>query len=125
MDIGMLRKNDSFYTGYEDEPGIMLSLVDCPECCIRLWEGYLEDILETAVIPGQDISGFTREYQECTGVFGDEESEIIDAEVYLKDLMNYTGNDFQYEETTDCLQLLQEFLSCAVEKKIRVRCQLL
>lgn len=125
MDIGMFRENNSFYAGYEDEPGIALSLVDYPEMYIHLWEGYLEDVLETAIIPRQIISGFTKEYQECVGVFGEEESEIIDAEVYWKDLMSYNGNDFQYEETSECLKLLQEFLSYAVKQKAQVCCRLL
>ena len=123
MDIGKLRKNNSFYVGYEDEPGIALSLVDLPEMQVQLWEGYLEDILETADISEEELLGFTKEYQECAGIFGEEESELIDADTYLKDLMKYDGNGFQYEETSECLNLLEEFLAYARENKSRICCQ--
>lgn len=126
MDIGKLEDNNTFYEGYEGEPEITLSLVKHPHFCIHIWEGYLEDIFDSFTPDGKSWNGFTKQYQEDSGLWGPEGiMEITDVTPYLKDLRQYNTTRFHYPETAECLSLIVSLLEYAQSTKENVKCELM
>jgi hypothetical protein len=118
MDTGKLKSNNSFYQGYEDETEVFLCMKDMPEFCIHIWDGYFEDILSEPHTTANGWIGFTRDYQECLGAWGnDSYMEIVNLPEYLDDLRDYRERLFEYEESKDVLALLIEFMKCAEYNK--------
>lgn len=102
MDTGYLRKENDYYSGYEGEPELVISSISDPQYSIHIWEGYIEDILHEPYFIPEGWSGFTKDYQECLGAWGDDQVEIIkDIPTYIEDLMKYKDKSFAFKRTPE------------------------
>ncbi len=111
MDIGKL-PNYNFYSGFEGEPEIILYMDGKEDFSLHIWEGFFDDIFGNAPLNGLGWTGFTRDYQQCERTFPGEGSPVsINIDEYLSDLLQYRGCSFHFEETTDCLELICNFLT--------------
>ena len=53
---------------------------------MHIWDGYIDDILREPNLDGNGWHGFTRDYHQCEGAFGDDSEGIItDLSEYLDD----------------------------------------
>ncbi len=119
MDIEKLKNNYDFYEGFEGETEIILSLQDHREYNLHIWDGYIDEIFSNAPLNQKEWTGFTRDYQEDIGAFGDmEEHEIIIKE-YLDDIKGYLDYDLSNECTNVC-NLIINFLQFALDKHYSV-----
>lgn len=111
MDTGKLNNNTMFFDGFEDEPSISLTSMDST---ITVWEGYVEDILDEPYM-NREWKGFTKDYNEMIRTFGDINPYTIESPAeYLSDLQLYEEKEMDFEESTQVLHLLIEFLSLTV-----------
>lgn len=125
MDIGNPKNNYTYYEGYEGEPEIVIESENDDMQILHIWDGYLDDLLREPKIDGNGWLGFTRDYQQCEGAFGDaSEAAITDIPEYLNDLKLYEGRQFDYDETRDVYNLLCSWLEYAIKngcKKITIK----
>ena len=120
MDIGNLKKNYTFYEGYEDEGKIVLCIE--ADQAIHIWEGYFDDIYDTPTLDGNGWKGFTRDYHQFEGVFSEDGGITeIDPSEYLEDLMLYKEKTFEFEETTEVFNLMVSFLEEAIKQGVNVK----
>ena len=118
MDIGKLDMDKTYYDGYEGESEVIISL---PTKEYHFWEGYFEDIFDTSDLSDVEWKGFTRDYNECTCTFSDDNIECaIMPKEYLDDLKLYVNHTFEYEETKDVLEKLLNIFEEAYAKDICV-----
>ena len=116
MDIGNPKNNYIYYEGYEGEPEIIIESEHADMQILHIWDGYLDDLLREPKIDGNGWLGFTRDYHQCEGAFGDDsEAVITDISEYLNDLNLYSDRQFDYEETKDVYNLLHSWLENAVK----------
>ncbi len=120
MDIGKLPNND-FYSGYEDDTEVILSIEGNNEKSIHIWEGYFEDIFRHASLDGNGWSGFTRDLQQGERTFNSEGiATFVDIDEYLSDLLKYKDCTFEFDETSACLNMLCDFFAEAKQNHCRV-----
>lgn len=114
MDIGKLNIKLNFIEGYDGEPYLSFKIKHSNEAALNIWEGLIADLLENPDMTGNEWKGLTRDYHELKGIWADnyEETEI-DVTEYLDDLTYYVKNSFDYEETTEMLKSLLEYLNYA------------
>ncbi len=121
MDIGMLKSNHVYYDGYEGEGEVVLRIKEAKEYYLSIWDGFFEDIFGKPILSNAGWTGFTRDYQEGKDAFGYGDSYIInDIHEYIRDLKNYKGKDFAYDETEDCLDLMIAFFEFAEENFMKI-----
>ena len=61
---------------------------------MEIWEGYFTDFLEDPDLSGDGWIGFTKDYQQCEGVWNEEmESYALDLDEYLLDLGQYKDGE--------------------------------
>jgi len=83
MDIGKLKNNISYYEGYEGEPEVVVALKGAEDITLHIWDGYFDDMFSTPLNRNGSWSGFTRDYQECVGAWGETAfTEIKNPEEY-------------------------------------------
>ncbi len=119
MDIGNLKNNYTFYEGFEGETEIILSILDHKEYNIHIWDGYIDEIFSNAPLNQKEWSGFTKDYQEDIGAFGDMEEHIIDTKEYLEDIKSY----LDYNLSKECIEichLIITFLEFSLNKNYAV-----
>jgi hypothetical protein len=114
MDIGKLKNNYKFYEGFEGETEIILSILDHREFNLHIWEGYIDEIFSNALLNQQKWIGFTRDYQEDDGAFGDMEEHNIDAKEYLEDIKTYYNFPLS-KECNEICNLICEFLEFVLD----------
>ena len=113
MDIGKT-DNYTFYEGFEDEPEIEFSSSNAAMETLHIWDGFLDDIFRRPSLDGKGWHGFTRDYHQCEGAFGDDcEAVISDIDEYIDDLKIYENRKFDYEKTRDVYNLLLSWLNKA------------
>ena len=120
MDVGRLNNNTEFYDGYEGEPEVILSILEKQEYNLHIWDGYFLFIFGAPSQNGEGWKGFTRDYNQMERSFGNRSYVIGNVEEYLEDLLQYSKQDFETEETAACYALLCDFLSYAKENCYRV-----
>lgn len=114
MDIGKIENNTVFYDGYEGEPEIVLTLANLTTVTIHIWEGYFDDLFGTPHHSTEGWIGFTKDYHELKGVFGDNADKVyVEPSKYLEDLTSYKEVVFDFEETKEVLKLLIEVFEIA------------
>lgn len=115
MDNRNFINNDQFYLGFEGEEEVILGIKGAPEYGIHVWDGYFNDILGSPVFSPEGWTGFTRDYQEFIGAWGDSSyAEISNPSEYLEDLLRYRDRPHKFGESADVLELLIHFLEWAV-----------
>lgn len=120
MDIGNQKNNYTYYEGYEGEPEIIIESENDDMQILHIWDGYFDDLLREPKIDGNGWLGFTRDYHQCEGAFGDDSVGIItNLTEYLDDLKLYADRQFDYDETKDVYDLLYSWL----EEAIKNRCK--
>ena len=118
MDIGNQKNNYTYYEGYEGEPEIVIESENTDMQILHIWDGYLDDLLREPKIDGNGWLGFTRDYHQCEGAFGDNsEAVITDIPEYLNDLKLYEDRQFDYAETKDVYNLLCSWLENAIKNR--------
>ena len=116
MDTGKIIDNYKFFEGFEGEPEIVIEAENTNMPILHIWDGYLDDILREPSLEGEGWHGFTRDYHQCEGVFGDDSETIItDISEYLDDLKMYKKRHFDYDETREVFDLLCSWLENALE----------
>jgi len=121
MDIGRFKNNTEYYEGYEEEPELILTLKGLESNTLHIWEGYFDDIFSDPQKSNDIWFGFTRDYQECTGAWGDTAfAEIKCPKEYLEDIQSYEEHNFEYEESEGVKELIMQFLQFAVTNKYTV-----
>ena len=116
-----INENYNYYKGFEGEPEFMISIPDTDYPPAHIWSGCIEDIFDNAGISDDGWKGLTRDYQEDTGVFSDGLLTVTDTEEYLNDLMQYKGTDFQYNETSEVLEIIIQAFETALKNGISVK----
>ena len=113
MDLGKT-DNYTFYEGYEDEPEIELSSNNPSMETLHFWDGFFLDLFGEPSLDGKGWNGFTRDYNQCEGAFGDDSEAVIsDIDEYIDDLKIYENRKFDYEKTRDVYNLLLSWLNKA------------
>lgn len=116
MDTGKITDNYKFYEGFEGEPEIVIEAEDVNMQILHIWDGYLDDILSEPSLDGNGWRGFTRDYHQCEGAFGDDCKTIItDISEYLNDLKLYKKRNFDYDETQVVYDLICSWLENALK----------
>lgn len=125
MDTGKTIDNYKFFEEFEGEPEIVLDSENPNMQILHIWDGYLDDILREPSLDGNGWLGFTRDYHQCEGAFGDDTEAIItDISEYLDDLKLYEKRHFDYDETKEVYDLLYSWLESAIKngcKKILIK----
>ena len=120
MDTGKIRDNYKFFEDFDGEPEIVIEAENTDMQILHIWDGYLDDILREPNLDGNGWLGFTRDYHQCEGAFGDEsEGSITNLIEYLDDLKLYADREFDYDDTRDVYNLLYSWL----EEAINNRCE--
>ena len=115
MDASEKIDDYTYYEGYEGEPEIVLDALCAGMKVLHIWDGYLDDILRHPSLDGKGWDGFTRDYHQCEGAFGEcDEGIITDVPEYLDDLRRYAARQFDYNETRDVYRLLCSWLETAI-----------
>ena len=113
MDIGKT-DNYTFFEGYEDEPEIELSSNNQDMETLHIWDGFFWDLFGDPSLDGKGWNGFTRDYNQFEGAFGDDSEAVIsDIDEYIDDLKIYENRKFDYKETRDVYNLLLSWLNRA------------
>lgn len=119
MDTGKIIDNYTYYEGFEDEPEIIFKAEDENIQVLHIWDGYLDDMLREPNLDGKGWSGFTRDYHQLEGAFGDDNEMLItEIDEYLQDLKLYANRHFDYDETKAVYDLLCSWLETAICNKI-------
>ncbi len=115
MATGERTDDYTYYAGFEDEPEIVLDASCAGMKVLHIWDGYLDDILRNPSLDGKGWKGFTRDYHQCEGAFGQcGEGTITDIQEYLEDLRQYADRPFDYDETRSVYRLLCSWLESAI-----------
>ena len=113
MDIGKT-DNYTFFEGYEDEPEIELSSNNQDMETLHIWDGFFWDLFGDPSLDGKGWNGFTRDYNQCEGAFGDDSEAVIsDIDEYINDLKIYENREFKFSNTRDVYNLLLSWLNKA------------
>ena len=113
MDIGKT-DNYTFYEGFEGETEIELSSNNQNMETLHIWDGFFWDLFGDPSLDGKGWNGFTRDYNQCEGAFGDDSEAVIsDIDEYIDDLKIYENRKFDYKETRDVYNLLLSWLNRA------------
>ena len=113
MDIGKT-DNYTFYEGYEDEPKIELSSNNQDMETLHIWDGFFWDLFGDPSLDGKGWNGFTRDYNQFEGAFGDDSEAVIsDIDEYINDLKIYENREFKFSNTRDVYNLLLSWLNKA------------
>ncbi len=116
MDTGKIIDNYKFFEGFEGEPEIVIEAENTNMQILHIGDGYLDDILREPSLDGNGWFGFTRDYHQCEGAFGDDSKAIItDISEYLDDLKFYEKRHFHYDETREVYDLLCSWLENAIK----------
>ena len=108
--------NYTYYTGYEPEPDIILSIPTTNFPTLHMWDGFFYDIFRDPPLHGLGWTGFTRDYNQFEGAFENEEQTLIpNPKEYLDDILQYHDKKFRFEETPEVYPLIVELLTYAVE----------
>ena len=120
MDTGKTIDNYKYYEGFEGELEIIIGAPNTNMQVLHIWDGYLDDMLREPNLDGSGWYGFTRDYHQCEGAFGnDSEAIITDISEYLDDLKVYQKHNFNYDETKEVHELLCSWL----EEVINIGCE--
>ena len=110
MGIGKI-DNYKFYDGFEDEPEIEFSTTDGNMETLHIWDGYFYDIFGEPSLDGKGWNGFTRDFNQLEGAFGDTGKAIItDLQEYIDDLKIYENKKFDFEDTREVYELILSWL---------------
>lgn len=120
MDTGKA-ENYKYYEGFEGESEFTITIPDTDYPPTHIWIGYIEDIFDNASLSDGGWKGLTRDYQENTGVFSNDNFIVTDMEEYLNDLMQYKDISFRYDESSDVLELLILTFEVALKKGTPVK----
>ena len=113
MDIGKT-DNYTFYEGYEDEPEIELFSNNQNMETLHIWDGFFLDLFGEPSLDGKGWNGFTRDYNQFEGAFGDDSEAVIsDIDEYINDLKIYENREFKFSNTRDVYNLLLSWLNKA------------
>lgn len=121
MDIGKLNIKLNFVEGYDGEPYLLFKFKGPNEAPLKIWEGLVADLLENPDMSSKGWRGLTRDYHELKGIWADDYEETeIDATEYLDDLTYYVNKSFDYEETTEMLKSLINYLNYAINHGVKI-----
>lgn len=116
MDTGKIIDNYKFFEDFDGEPEIVIEAENTDMQILHIWDGYLDDILREPNLDGNGWFGFTKDYHQCEGAFGDDsEAVITNISEYLDDLKLYADRQFDYDETKDVYNLLYSWLEDAIK----------
>ena len=113
MDIGKT-DNYTFYEGFEGETEIELSSNNQNMETLHIWDGFFWDLFGEPSLDGKGWNGFTRDYNQFEGAFGDDSEAVIsDIDEYINDLKIYENREFKFSNTRDVYNLLLSWLNKA------------
>lgn len=116
MDTGKMN-NYKYYTGYDYEPEVILESDNPQMEILHIWDGFFTFIFGDAESDGNGWNGFTKDYNQCEGAFGDDEEDVItDLQEYIDDMKQYETKQFKFKETKEVYNLLCSWLKEANEK---------
>ena len=109
--------NYKYYAGYDYEPEVILESDNPHMEILHIWDGFFDDIFGGVDSGGKGWNGFTRDYNQFEGAFGDDEEGIItDIQEYIEDLEQYKTKQFDLIKTKDVYQLLCSWLEEALKR---------
>lgn len=118
------RNNNKYYRGYNGSTKVVFSYSN-ENRTMEIWEGYFTDFLEDPDLSGEGWIGFTRDYQQCEGIWDEDvEHYVLDIDEYLLDLGQYKNEEYDYQETTGMIKDLISFLTEAKDAGIDVTVQI-
>ena len=99
-----VKNNNKYYEGYDGSTKVVFSYYN-EKNVMEIWEGYFTDFLEEPDLSGDGWIGFTKDYQQCEGVWNEEmESYSLDLDEYLLDLGQYKDGEYDYQETAGMIK---------------------
>lgn len=105
------KNNNKYYEGYDGSTKVVFSYSN-KKNVMEIWEGYFTDFLEDPDLSGDGWIGFTKDYQQCEGVWNEEmESFALDLDEYLLDLGQYKDGEYDYQETAGMIKDLISYLT--------------
>ena len=114
MDTGKINENYEFYSGYEGEPEVILSVKNNELETVHIWDGYFYDIFGEPSLDGKGWNGFTKDFNQFERCFNDEGIAVeIDIDEYLTDLRLYKTKKFKFDETPAVFRKIEEYLEKA------------
>ena len=117
------KKNNKYYKGYDGSTKVVFSYSN-EKYTMEIWEGFFTDFLEDSDLSGGGWTGFTKDYQQCEGVWNEEmESYALDLDEYLLDLGQYKDGEYDYQETAGMIKDLMSFLIEAKNTGVAVTAQ--
>lgn len=119
MDIGNLKNNYTYYDGYEGECEVILYIQEHEEFNLHIWDGYFEEVFGNPEFTEDGWIGFTRDYQESVNTFSDEDCILVNLSEYIEDLNKCLVKRYE-EETSNCLNLLLNFINFAKENNYAI-----
>jgi len=125
MDTSRILHNTKYYDGFEFDNRIKLTAIGTTLPILHIWDGYFCFIFNDFPNDGTNWCGFTRDYQQCEGIFDSGEDQIItELQEYIDDLQKYNRVSFKNERTRGAYELLLEWFITAKEqgcKEVLVR----
>ena len=116
-----INENYTYYEDFEGESEFTISVPDTDYPPAHIWTGYIEDIFDNATFSDDGWKGLTRDYQENTGVFSEGLFTVTEMKEYHKNLLQYKGTAFQYNETSDVLEILIQAFETALKNGASVK----
>ena len=115
MDTGKIN-NYKFFNGYDYGTEVILESDSQNLQVLHIWDGFFWDIFGSPTY-AEGWNGFTREFNQFEGAFGDDEEGVItDLQEYAEDLQNYRTKEFKFKETGEVLELLCSWFDEAIKR---------
>ena len=118
MDTGKFNINTDFYSGFEGEEEIILTMEKENIPLFRIWGGFFSDIFDKCEFPGDNWKGFTKDYQLDVRTWNwdtFDKVKIENIEEYIEDVKGYLNLKFHFPETSEAVHALYNYLLYAKE----------
>ena len=118
MDTGKFNIKTDFYSGYEGEREIILTMDKEDIPLFHMWDGFWWDVFGKCELPGYNWKGFTKDYQlgERTWNWDTfEKVQIENIDEYIEDVKGYFNLKFEFPKTSEAVHALYNYLLYAKE----------
>ena len=113
---GKFNIKTDFYSGYEGEREIILTMDKQDVPSLHIWDGFWWDVFDKCELPGYNWKGFTKDYQLDVRTWDWETFEKVKIEninEYIEDVKGYLNLKFDFPETSEAIHSLYDYLSYA------------
>ena len=115
---GKFKIKTDFYSGYEGEREIILTMDKQDVPSLHIWGGFWSDVFDKCEFPGDNWKGFTKDSQLDVRTWDWETFEKVKIEnidEYIEDVKGYLNFAFDFPETSEAIHSLYNYLLYAKE----------